>query len=175
MISCRSVHENRNPIGETFPSVEATTLAGAPLRLPQDLAGKPVVLLIGYVMETQFDLDRWLVGLMQLETPVARYEVPTLPGLVPGLIAGTIDDGMRAGIPNEDWASVATVYDEADEIVAFTGDQRPRNGRIMLLDERGVVRWFHDRGFSAGHLAELDRAVRSLAASDADATTLRLP
>ncbi|MCE9593673.1 MAG: hypothetical protein K8S98_05730 [Planctomycetes bacterium] len=162
--ACRSVTPNRSPFGERFPDVQATALDGRVLSLPDELAGAPAVLLVGYVMDTQFDLDRWLVGLMQLGSPVKRVEVPTIDGLVPGLIAGSIDDGMRAGIPSEDWAAVATVYQsDAARIVAFTGDERPRNGRVLLIDREGVVRWFHDRGFSPSKLAELDRLARELA------------
>jgi len=46
--------------------------------------------------------------------------------------------------------------------VAFTGETRPQNGRILLLDADGVVRWFHDRGYSAGVLLQLDAAARAL-------------
>lgn len=164
--ACGASTPNRSPQGERFPSVRATTLDGRSVGLPEDLAGAPVVLLVGYVMEAQFDLDRWLIGLMQLETPVKRVEVPTIDGLVPGLVAGSIDEGMRSGIPREDWAAVATVYGaDAERIVAFTVDETPRNGRVLLLDDQGVVRWFHDRGFSAGILAELDRLARELASA----------
>jgi hypothetical protein len=34
--------------------------------------------------------------------------------------------------------------------------------RVLLLDREGRVRWFHDRGFSAGKLIELERATRTL-------------
>ncbi|HEU4703670.1 MAG TPA: hypothetical protein VFS37_14400, partial [Conexibacter sp.] len=68
--------------------------------------------------------------------------------------------GMRSGIPSEDWASVVTVYNsDAERLVQFTGNASPRNIRVLLLDAAGRVLWFHDRGFSAGKLIELQRAV----------------
>jgi len=161
--ACASTIANRSPIGERFPAVEGTSLAGVARELPADLGGQPAVLLLGYVMKAQFDLDRWLVGLADIGTPVAILEVPTVRGLVPGLISGTIDAGMQMGIPAEDWAQVVTLYgDDAKRIVEWTGNDRPRNGRVALVDGEGRVVWFHDRGFSAGHLLELDRAARSL-------------
>ena len=70
---------------------------------------------------------------------------------------------MRSGIPEEDWASVITVYgSDADRIVALTGNEQPRNMRVLLLDAEGRVRWFHDRGFSAAKLLELVRTAREL-------------
>ena len=68
--------------------------------------------------------------------------------MVPGLFANQIDSGMRKGIPEEDWGSVITVHDEAEPIVAFTGNENGSNGRIALLDAQGKVVWFTDRGFS---------------------------
>lgn len=154
---------NRETVGERFPSVTAETLEGRELKLPEALAGAPAILLVGYVQETQFDIDRWLIGLMQVESPIHRVEVPTIPGLLPGLFAGKIDDGMRSGIPTEDWAAVATVYKgDASLIAEFTGQVTPRNARVLLLDAQGQVRWFHDRGFSPAKLFELDRMARSL-------------
>ena len=71
---------------------------------------------------------------------------------------------MRSGIPSEDWPSVATVYGPgAIRIVELTGNERPRNIRVLLLDAGGRIRWFHDRGFSASKLLELDQAALVLA------------
>jgi hypothetical protein len=70
---------------------------------------------------------------------------------------------MRRGIPEEDWGSVITVYDDAESILAFTGNQKPNNGRVMLLNKDGKVLWFTDRGYSATQVKELDGLARTLA------------
>jgi hypothetical protein len=93
---------------------------------------------------------------------VRTFEVPTLPGLVPRLLAGTIDGGMRRGIPAEDWASVVTVYGDGARIAEFTGNEDGLTGRIVLLDRAGKVVWFHDRGFSVAQLKALLTAAGSL-------------
>lgn len=162
-LSCASREPSRNPLGEIFPAVGAETLEGAELRIPEDLSGRPAVLLIGYVQKAQFDADRWLLGLLQAELDVAVYEVPTIPGALVGLMSGNIDSGMRSGIPSEDWGSVATVYGgDAGEIERFTGSEGPRNIRVVLLDAQGKVCWFHDRGYSAGSLLDLEGALGEL-------------
>ena len=161
--ACTSPIPNRVPVGETFPTVAGEGLDGVSWTLPADLDGEPAVLLLGYVMKTQFDLDRWLLGLLQAEVPARILELPTIKGLIPGLIAGTIDEGMRSGIPPEDWAVVVTVYgSDAKRLVELTGNEGPRNTRVVLVDGTGTIRWFHDRGYSAGKLLELDAAVRAL-------------
>jgi hypothetical protein len=159
---CRSTYDRRDPTGETFPSVGGSALDGRDVRLPEAFAGSPVVLLIGYEQNTQFDLDRWAMGMRQAGVTVAACEVPTIPGLVPGLFSGYIDGGMRRGIPQEDWGSVVTVYGDGDLIARFTGNADGLPGRIVLLDKDGRVVFFHDRGFSPGTLDRLRAAIDSL-------------
>lgn len=168
---CSSTIPNRNPVGEVFPSVEGESLEEVATKLPESLAGRPAVLLIGYKQGTQFDIDRWLMGLLQAgigqgdgtgDGPgdgVQLLEVPTIPGLVPTMISGWIDDGMRSGIPQEDWAAVVTLYGGAAEPVAeMTGTENGRLARVIVLDAEGRVIWFDDTGYSvrkAMQIAEL--------------------
>ena len=165
--ACSSSLPNRVPLGERFPTVTGEALSGETVTLPDDVAGAPAVLLVGYVQEAQFDADRWLFGLLQARTPVALREVPTIPGLMARAAGGFIDEGMRGGIPHEDWRAVITLYGGgAADVAAFTGNTRSSNMRVLLLDADGRVAWFHDRGFSAGKLLELDRAARALVEGD---------
>ena len=168
LTSCTSAILNQDPVGMTLPAVVGTSLEDDEVVLPEAFQGEPVILLLGYVQDAQFDGDRWLFGLLQAQTPVAVREVPTIKGFVPRMIANTIDSGMRSGIPFEDWASVVTVYGaDASKLVAFTGNENPRNMRVILLDGDGRVAWFHDRGFSAAKLLELDQSARELVDRDA--------
>lgn len=160
--ACGTVVERRDPSGERFPSVRGESLSGEVMQLPEDLAGAPAVLLVGYKQNAQFDLDRWILGLDQAGVKARAIEVPTIDGMVPGLFAGMINDGMRSGIPKEDWPAVVCVYDEAEKIVNFTGDEGGNNGRILLLDAEGVVAYFHDRGYSVGSLNQLRAALEAL-------------
>jgi outer membrane protein assembly factor BamB len=160
--SCQSAAPNREPTGTGLPPLVGQALDGREFDLPADLAGRPAVLLIGYVQEAQFDADRWLFGLLQAGTPARILEIPTIGSRIASAFSGSIDSGMRSGIPSEDWGSVVTLYGaDARALKAFTGTERPRNMRVIVLDAEGTVRWFHDRGFSAGKLLELDRLVRS--------------
>jgi hypothetical protein len=144
------------PVGLPFPSVEGRSLAGESVRLPDDFLGAPSVVLIGYQQRAQFDADRWLFGLLQADLDLRIVELPTIPGWAASLASRWIDEGMRGGIPQEDWSSVVTLYGgEAAPVAEFTGTEGGNNVRVLLLDGGGVVRWFHDRGFSAGKLKEL--------------------
>lgn len=163
MTACQTVWKNRNPVGEPFPNVGGESLNGTSVALPEAYLGKPVLLLVGYVQATQFDLDRWAIGLVQIEFADQIVEVPTIPGAVASLFSSTIDQGMRNGIPREDWASVVTLYGKsAEPVVKLTGNENPRNGRIILLDNQGVIRWFWDQGFSAKRLMDLVEVAKKL-------------
>jgi hypothetical protein len=162
LFACQSPYERRDPTGEVFPSVSGTSLDGDVMSLPQSLAGEPALLLIGFEQDIQFDLDRWALGLWQTGFALRVIEVPTIPGIVPRIISDRIDNGMRSGIPMEDWGSVITVYRDADAIVRFTGNENPRPGRILLLNAASQVTYFHDRGYSTGALARLMEAVGQL-------------
>jgi len=160
--SCSTTWPRRDPIGEVLPQVSGTSLADEVVTLPDIADGAPLLLLIGYVQEAQFDLDRWLLGLDQLGWKTRTFEVPTLPGMLPRMFGNVIDNGMRRGIPEEDWAAVVTVYAEADKLAAFTGNEGSRNGRILLLDGTGKVVFYHDRGYSVGTLKKLVAARAAL-------------
>jgi hypothetical protein len=160
---CASKVPNRSPLGEPLPVVVGESLDGVKVTLPDDLRGKPAILLLGYAQQAQFDADRWIMGLLQAKATVRILEVPTIPGMIPGMFAGMIDGGMRAGIPSEDWGSVVTLYgSDASKLVALTGNAGGPNMRVLLVDGDGRVRWFHDRGYSAGKCLELVDAARTL-------------
>ena len=155
-LSCSTAIENRNPLNETFPSVLGTNLEGAEVDLPKDIKGKHAILLIGYIQNAQFDIDRWILGFTDSKVSFDIYEIPTIPGMFPRMLSGYIDNGMRSGIPKELWEDVITVYGKgAKKITSFTGNERPLNARVIVLDPEGKVIFFHDRGYSIPHLKSL--------------------
>lgn len=139
LAGCSSPLPNRNPVGSPFPEVRGEALDGTPLALPQDLSGAPALLIIGYLQDAQFDADRWLFGLLQSETDLRILEVPAVRGWAPRLLSGKIDQGMREGIPPADWASVVTVYKDADKLAELTGTELGNNVRVLLLDAQGRI------------------------------------
>ncbi|MDF1800204.1 MAG: CIA30 family protein [Planctomycetota bacterium] len=161
LVACKATIPGQDPVGERFPEVSGEDLNGTAVALLDP--AEPRILLVGYEQRTQFDIDRWILGLQQTGTPAPLVEVPTIPGLLPGMAAGYIDDGMRGGIPPEDWAAVVTLYgSDASAVAAFTGNELGNNARVLLLDANDRVAWFHDRGYSATLVLDLDRAFREL-------------
>ena len=159
---CSTTYPRGEPVTKAFPSVKGSSLAGKEVAIPTDLAGKPALLFVGYEQMTQFDIDRWLLALQASGVSVPAYELPTIPGLVPGLFAGRIDAGMRSGIPSEEWASVITIYGDASKVAEFLGNENRLPARVVLLDPAGKVVFFHDRGFSPAALESLRGALQAL-------------
>lgn len=155
----KTVEKPANVLNQTFPQVQGTALSGEEVTIPDDYRGKPTVLLIGYLQKAQFDIDRWILGLLQADVPVQIVEVPTIAGMVPQMVQGFIDNGMRSGIPKEDWASVVTVYADAEKIITTLGNERPQSAQVVVLNDKSEIIWSSNRGYSASQLLELKRAI----------------
>jgi hypothetical protein len=156
--ACSTNYANQSVIGKPFPLVTGETLEQKTVNIPADFKGDATLLLIGYKQNSQFDIDRWLIGLDVTETQVNVYEIPTIQGLFPKMFSTVINNGMRAGIPKPLWKGVITVYEDGETIQKFTGNENPNNARVVLLDDKGSVLFFHDQGFSVSALNQ----VRSL-------------
>ena len=156
LAGCGSTLPNRDPTGELFPTVTGQSLDEQTVTLPDDLNGEPSVLIVGYTQNAQFDIDRWLLGMLQAELSLRILEVPTIPGALASMASGFIDDGMRSGIPREDWKVVVTLYGGAAKPVAkLTGTENGNSARVLVLDADGRIVWFHDAGYSAREMIEL--------------------
>lgn len=148
-------------IGNEFPSISGKALDGTVVTAPASFKGQPTVLLIGYLQKAQFDIDRWILGLLQADVKVRIVELPTIAGMMPEMVQGFIDNGMRRGIPKEDWASVITIYEDAHKIIEVIGNENPQNAHVVLLDAEGRIIWSADRGYSAAQILELKALVGS--------------
>lgn len=156
---CTKQYVNQNPVGQMFPTVTGQSLENIRHEIPDYFSGRSVLLLVGYKQDSQFDIDRWLIGLDMTGTRVDVYELPTIQGMLPRMFRTKINDGMRAGIPKELWKGVITVYADGEAVQAFTGNVNPNNARCILLNAQGKVIFFHDQGFSVEALNALRKAL----------------
>ena len=159
---CSTSYTNQTVTGEKFPLVSGQNLEEKRVTIPGDFKGDFTLLLVGYKQDTQFDIDRWLIALDMTETRVDVYEIPTIQGLFPRMFSTMINNGMRKGIPKELWKGVITVYEDGEKVQEFTGNEKPNNARVLLLDKTGTIVYFYDRGFSVSALKQ----VRLLLGSD---------
>ena len=145
-----------------FPSVRGNSLNKESIRIPDSYRGKVALLLVGYTQKAQFDIDRWILGALQADVKAEIVEVPTIAGMMPQMVQGFIDNGMRSGIPKSDWASVVTVYEDAPKIIEALGNERPQSAYAVLLNREGRIVWTSNIGYSATQILELKKVVDSL-------------
>jgi len=88
--------------GTMMPKVVGRNLHDEDVRFPDDLKGRPTLLLIAFLRHQQADIDTWLGRLPELEAGIADLRVLELPVLSRGYlwIRSYIDGGMRSGIPD---------------------------------------------------------------------------
>lgn len=159
--ACSTIYSNQSVTGKIFPSVSAQTLEQISMNIPEDFNDNFTLLLLGYKQNSQFDIDRWLIGLDMTKTKVAVYELPTIQGLFPRMFSTFIDNGMRAGIPKPLWKGVVTLYKDGDKVQEFTGNEDPNNSRVILLNKEGKIFYFYDDGFSVSALNKLRRILKT--------------
>jgi hypothetical protein len=142
--------------------VQGNTLTKQAVTLPDSYRGKITLMLVGYTQKAQFDIDRWILGALQSDIKAEIVEVPTIAGMMPQMVQGFIDNGMRSGIPKSDWASVVTVYEDAPKIIEALGNERPQSAYVVLLNKEGRIVWTSNSGYSATQVLELKKRVESL-------------
>jgi len=142
-----------------FPPVMGMNLAGADVRLPEDLQGRRNLLVIAFRRSQQEDVDTWLPFAdesMRRHSDVRFFELPVLATGY-RLARPWIDGGMRAGIPDPGVrARTITLYlDKA----WFRGVlELPSEDRIyaLIADRTGHVVARADGVFTAAKAATLE-------------------
>jgi hypothetical protein len=157
-----SVTTPANIKNSLFPSVTGNSLNKEKIRLPDHYRGKTTLVLVGYTQRAQFDIDRWILGALQADIKAEIVEVPTIAGMMPQMVQGFIDNGMRSGIPKSDWGSVVTVYEDAPKIIEALGNERPQSASVVLLNKEGRIVWSSNIGYSATQILELKKVAESL-------------
>jgi len=124
-------------------------LTGRPAVLPDVASGRVALLALGFTYDSRFAVEAW-VGRFRKDfgdkPEVTFYEVPMIGGMA-RLGKWFIDSGMRKGTPKKDQENVITVYGGTDSWKQRLSFQSPNAAYLLLVDQRGVVRWRHSGPF----------------------------
>jgi hypothetical protein len=135
--------------GEPMPVLKGEFLTGRPAVLPDVASGRVALLALGFTYDSRFAVEAW-VGRFRKDfgdkPEVTFYEVPMIGGMA-RLGKWFIDSGMRKGTPKKDHENVITVYGGTDSWKQRLGFQSPNAAYLLLVDQRGVVRWRHQGEF----------------------------
>jgi hypothetical protein len=150
----------------TFPVLQAESLQGRRVRLPDQLKGERNLLLVAYEREQQAEIDTWLAVLdtLPLTPPAfAYYELPTI-GNNYKFMRAVIDGGMKQGIPDRAQRDrTITLYLDVAWLRGQLGTADNDGIAALLVDRTGTIlaRWYGPYTAAAG--AELAAALAATA------------
>ena len=104
----------------TFPTVNGSNLQRAKLTLPQDFEGDYNLLFIAFQQWQQDEVNTWIALAENCEARfpgLVYYELPTIR-VLSGISKFFINEGMRAGIPNQHAPRRVAVVRESMRVLA---------------------------------------------------------
>ena len=130
------------PPGKKIPHVSGQNLHRELVRFPEDIKGRPTLLLIAFRRQQQRDIDTWLRRIDELQTAVPNLNVLELPVLRKAyvVIQPYIDGGMRNGIPDpEARARTITLYTDKRTFRKALGLGPEDRIYAVLADRQGSI------------------------------------
>jgi hypothetical protein len=153
--SATEVIDRRDSEPGRFPVIEAESLRGRSIRLPDQLKGERNLLIVAYEREQQADIDTWLAVLDTFsvkEPAFAYYELPSLSSIYKWMRA-VIDGGMKQGIPDRTQRDrTITLYLDVEWFRAQIGTADEPGIAALLVDREGTIlaRWYGRYSDEAG-------------------------
>jgi hypothetical protein len=149
-----------------LPRLEGGFLSGRKATLPTASEGKVALVMMGFSYQSRFPVEAWggwFRNMTGRNPGVTSFEVPMIGGLAK-LGKWFIDSGMRKGTPADLHENVITVYSGSGDWKMRLGvsSANENDAFLVLVDQRGVVRWLHHGAFDAARTEELRRVLASL-------------
>ena len=132
--------------GAPFPAVEAETLAGGRLRLPDAAKGKAAVVVVTFSKEAGEASKPWCNRFLKDSPTGQLYQIAMLEK-APRLVRGLIRRGMRGDMPPTLQARMLLLdAGEAEwrKMVGVTNDAYPC---LATLDAEGRITWIYQGPF----------------------------
>lgn len=126
-------------IGDTFPKIEAKTLAGNKITFPDDVLGSPSVLVVAFDRGAQSTINPWTAFMKKKYPKIAYYEIPIIRGMW-SVFSNMIDKGMRSGVPKELHSKTATYYgSKMSDYKKLFGAKKENDCYVSVLDAKGKI------------------------------------
>lgn len=161
LVGCASVYPARSPVGDALPRVTGETIAGKTIVLPDDLRGRPTILLLAYQSKAQDEVNYWAMVAMANMPEANLYEVAVFTQFKYFLARGRIIRQAASRIPEPLHDHLIGVWWGGRTLARFTGNPRDNHARLLLLDDQGEVIYFNDQGFSSQTMRAFLDAVRA--------------
>lgn len=131
--------------GEThFPVVSGYNLMRKEFEFPRDFEGKHNLVIIPFQQSQQLDVNTWIPAAQELERrfqDLVYYELPTIYKL-PSLSRTFINEGMRAGIPDQTARErTITLYLDKEVFKRALNITSEQSIHLFLVDQQGNILW----------------------------------
>ncbi|MBP7960626.1 MAG: hypothetical protein KBG20_15515 [Caldilineaceae bacterium] len=127
-----------------FPTVSGTNLDRQEMTFPADFAGALNILFVPFLQSQQPVVDTWVPFAQDAEAAfpgVVYYELPTINNM-PGLARTFINEGMRAGIPDQTSRErTVTLYIDMAKFMGATGITGRDEVHTLLVNRDGDILW----------------------------------
>jgi hypothetical protein len=131
------------PAETPMPELPGEFLTGRKATLPAAAQGRVTLLAIGFSYDSRFPVEAYVKQWRKQfgnDVRTGFFEVPIIGGMA-RMGKWFIDSGMRRGTPREDHEKVITVYGGASEWKQRLNCKSPKAACLVLLDQRGNIRW----------------------------------
>jgi len=163
-----SVGESRLQIPEqqaTFPIVSGYNLEREERVFPRDFTGDLNLVIVPFQQRQQLDVNTWISTARELEAQASGfvyYELPTIYQL-PSLSRTFINEGMRAGIPDQTSRErTVTLYLDKEAFKQSLGIESEETIHLFLCDSEGRIIWRTTGVYSEDNAAGLRQVVKNV-------------
>ncbi len=127
-----------------FPMVTGNNLDRQVFEFPRDFEGEYNLVIVPFQQRQQLDVNTWIPAAQELERTfpdLVYYELPTIYKL-PALSRTFINEGMRAGIPDQTSRErTVTLYLDKDIFKTALGITSEAEISLFLIDRSGNILW----------------------------------
>jgi len=129
--------------GQSIPVTDARSLADNVIKLPDDLKGKPAVLVLGFSKSSSRQTKPWADELNRdfgSDPKIAFYQLPMLQE-VPCPLRGFVLQGMRKPLSTADRKHFVPVFDNEAAWKVAAHFVAPDEAYVLLVDGFGRIEW----------------------------------
>jgi len=148
-----------------FPALKVRDLEGVEHVIPDGLPGGPHVIILAFQQWHQSLVGQWKPSLEALAQRHPGTEVWEVPSLSSGyrLFRGSIDGGMRAGIPDPDTRRhTLTIYTDLHALARDLEIDSLDTVQLFLVDCSGTVLWRAEAEPTSAAIESLEAAVSAV-------------
>jgi len=141
-----------------FPTIQATSLDGAHMRVPADFSGQMNLVIISFAREQQKAVDTWIPAARKIELAHGHfrfYEMPTM-SRENVLYRWWFDESLRSNTADKDLRSrILTVYVDKSNFKKSLGIKSEKQVVAILVDPNGAVYWRADGPYTGPDTAAI--------------------